>query len=90
MGHHTPLLDPSANWKSFKRGTVKRGCCLHVLVERYKNGKSQFEYATPARAAHRIKGFGQVHENRKQRTGLLNVLLFSWSCLSENTCIPLH
>jgi len=33
------LFDASANWKSFRHGPIKLGSCLHVLVERYKDGK---------------------------------------------------
>ena len=62
--------------------------CLHVLVERYKDGKyrsrpaQQFEYVIQAGPAHRIEGFGQIYENHTQRAKLLNVFLLE---LSENT-----
>ena len=39
VGQDAALFDASANWKSFRHGAIKLDSCLHVLVERYKDGK---------------------------------------------------
>ena len=67
------LFDASANWKSFRHGAIKLDSCLHVLLERYKDGKQRFraaqlfEYVIQAGPGHRIEGFCQVYENHIQR-----------------------